>query len=200
MSRFASLACSCLFVFVASPAALTAQEAEYESPDAAKMIKMAMSAAPASIAGHATITDTDGNVLRDGTNGWTCVTTEDPMCLDEQFAGFIHAYMNKETPSVTETGFGYMLNCCTEGGSNVDPFAEAATDDNEWLEAGGPHLMVVVATADALAGLPTHPKEGGPWVMWRDTPYAHIMVPLGKHGPMHERMHEGMHEKDMGCQ
>ena len=52
--------------------------------------------------------------------------------------------------------------------------------------------MMVVATADALAGLPTHPKQGGPWVMWRDTPYAHIMVPLGKHGRMHE--------KEMGCQ
>ncbi len=196
MSRFARLACSCLFVVAALPAALTAQEAEYESPDAAKMIKMAMSAAPASIADHATIKDTDGNVLREGTNGWTCLTTPDPMCVDEQFGGFIKALMNKETPSVTETGFGYMLKCCTEGGSNVDPFAEEATDDNEWLEGGGPHLMVVVATADALAGLPTHPKEGGPWVMYRDTPYAHIMVPLGKDGPMHE----GMHEKEMGCQ
>ena len=25
--------------------------------------------------------------------------------------------------------------------------------------------------------LPTDPHSGGPWVMWRGTPYAHLMVP-----------------------
>ena len=33
-------------------------------------------------------------------------------------------------------------------------------------------------------GLSTDPKNGGPWVMWKGTPYAHIMAPVtnGKTG------------------
>jgi hypothetical protein len=29
-----------------------------------------------------------------------------------------------------------------------------------------------------LEGITDDPSQGGPWVMWRDTPYAHIMVPV----------------------
>jgi hypothetical protein len=29
-----------------------------------------------------------------------------------------------------------------------------------------------------LASLPTDPNNGGPWVMWKGTKYAHIMVPV----------------------
>ena len=86
--------------------------------------------------------------------------------------------MGKTEPTFTRTGFGYMLAGDSQGGSNTDPFATEATADNEWLPPGGPHIMVVVPDAGALEGLPTHPDEGGPWVMWRDTPYAHIMVPV----------------------
>ena len=147
---------------------------------AANQIENAESAAPASITAAATITDMEGNVLREGTNGWTCMPGEQPMCLDEQWVAWIEAYVNEVEPNVTGTGFGYMLNCCTsEGESNVDPFATEATEDNEWLTDGGPHIMVVTTGAAALEGLPAHPDSGGPWVMWRDTPYAHIMIPLG---------------------
>jgi len=36
-------------------------------------------------------------------------------------------------------------------------------------------LMLVAVTAVAQAK--TKRTEGGPWVMWKGTPYAHIMVP-----------------------
>jgi hypothetical protein len=26
--------------------------------------------------------------------------------------------------------------------------------------------------------LPTDSKNGGPWVMWAGTPYAHLMIPI----------------------
>ena len=29
-----------------------------------------------------------------------------------------------------------------------------------------------------LAGITTDHRNGGPWVMWPDTPYAHIMIPV----------------------
>jgi hypothetical protein len=33
-----------------------------------------------------------------------------------------------------------------------------------------------------LEGIPTDPSGGGPYVMWGDTPYAHIMVPVALEG------------------
>jgi len=29
-----------------------------------------------------------------------------------------------------------------------------------------------------LDAFSTDPKNGGPWVMWKGTPYAHLMVPV----------------------
>jgi len=29
----------------------------------------------------------------------------------------------------------------------------------------------------------TDPDNGGPWVMWPDTPYEHIMVPIDSYPP-----------------
>lgn len=63
--------------------------------------------------------------------------------------------------------------------SNVDPYAEGPTEDNEWLDEGVPHVMMIVPDPAMLEGLPTHPR-GGPWVMWRGTPYVHVMIPAPK--------------------
>jgi hypothetical protein len=144
-----------------------------------KQIKKAMSAAPLSISADATIMDAEGNVLKEGSNGWTCMVAGfGPACLDAPWMNWVEAYMGKTEPTITRTGFGYMLQGGAEGGSNTDPFATEATADNEWLPPGGPHIMIVVPDAAVLEGLPTHPDDGGPWVMYRDTPYAHIMVPI----------------------
>lgn len=32
----------------------------------------------------------------------------------------------------------------------------------------------------ALDALPTDPYGGGPYVMWKGTPYAHVMIPVEK--------------------
>jgi hypothetical protein len=37
--------------------------------------------------------------------------------------------------------------------------------------------MILPTDASQLEALPTDPKTGGPWVMWKGTKYAHIMVP-----------------------
>ncbi len=39
--------------------------------------------------------------------------------------------------------------------------------------------MIIVPDVEMLAGLPTDPHSGGPWVMYKGTPYAHIMIPVG---------------------
>lgn len=37
--------------------------------------------------------------------------------------------------------------------------------------------MIVLPDHRLLEGLPPDPKSGDPFVMWKGTPYAHIMVP-----------------------
>ena len=148
-------------------------------------VTMALSAAPVSIADSATVMDWDQTVLRQGTNDWTCLpdspdtTALDPMCLDEPSMDWLRAYLSKTSPSVARMGFGYML-AGDAGASNTDPFATAQAPDNEWV-FGSPHIMIVVPDPAALSGVPTAPS-GGPWVMWRDTPFVHLMIPVADPG------------------
>ncbi len=141
-----------------------------------------MSSAPASVAADATIIDWDNNVLRVGTNDWTCFPDapnsdeNDPMCIDEPWLKWLDAWVSKTEPVIDRMGFGYML----AGGvaaSNVDPFAEGPTPDNEWRE-GVPHVMIVVPDTTWLRGIPTDDKRGGPFVRWQGSPYVHIVAPL----------------------
>jgi hypothetical protein len=80
------------------------------------------------------------------------------------------------------SGFGlaYMLAGDPSGGgaSNIDPFATAATADNQWV-VEGPHVMILVPDPAMLESMSTDPDSGGPYVMWKGTPYAHIMMPTG---------------------
>jgi CheY-like chemotaxis protein len=95
----------------------------------------------------------------------------------DQWLEFVDAWVERREPNITRMGFGYML-VGDAPASNIDPFAEGPTADNEWMEHGVPHVMIVVPNLEQLRGLPTDFNDGGPWVMYRDTPYAHIMVPL----------------------
>jgi hypothetical protein len=153
-----------------------------------KKIKNAESAAPHSVAAKATIMDWPAKeggesvTLRKGTNGWTCFPDmpstkgNDPMCLDAQWMEWADAWMHKRDPKITGLGIGYMLQENAEE-SNTDPFATKATADNEWMK-GVPHVMLLVPDAKMLDGMPVHPDQGGPWVMWRNTPYVHVMAPM----------------------
>lgn len=148
----------------------------------AQLIANALSAATPAIASHATVMGHDGRELRRGSNGWVCmpdmpdVPNNTPMCLDAPWREMIDAWMHKRTPSVTRMGFGYMLQGDLPV-SNVDPFATAPTTTNQWIQAGAPHIMVIVPDERLLENVSTDPKNGGPFVMWKGTPYAHIMLP-----------------------
>ncbi len=177
---------SAAVLLVLFPTLASAQEEmarEEPATDQHEIIKDALSAAPAAIAGEATVTDWEGNVLRVGTNDYTCLPDDpdrpgnSPMCLDEAWTAFADALMNEEDPPVPESmAFGYMLQGDFPT-SNVDPYAEGPTEDNEWIEDSGPHIMVLVPDVAMLDGISTDPDNGGPYVMWRDTPYVHLMIP-----------------------
>ena len=152
-------------------------------------IQRAMHAAPASITSTATVVDWPSQpggempVLREGTSEWTCITDNpatsepDPMCMDRSGMEWVTAYMNQREPQITSVGTVYVL----QGGapmSNTDPFATGPTPDNEWMDPVVPHIGIIVPDASALEGVSTDPDNGGTWVMFRDTPYAHMMVPM----------------------
>jgi hypothetical protein len=155
-----------------------------QAQDADALIADALLAAPPSIQGTATVKDWEGNILREGTNEYTCYPTPPqlegtaPMCLDEPWSVWAGAWMSEGEFEINTVGVAYML-AGDEGASNIDPYAEGPTDDNEWV-VEGPHLMIILPDASALDGLPTDPENGGPYVMWKGTPYAHIMVPVAE--------------------
>jgi hypothetical protein len=172
-------------VILLGPATALAQG----QPTPAEPIAYAESAGIPEIAANATILDAEGGVLREGTNGWTCMAMPGaPMCVDRQWMSWLDAYINqRETVEVTAVGLAYMLRG-DEGASNIHPFAEGPTPDNEWVVTG-PHLMIIVPDPAMLAGIPTDPSGGGPYVMWRDTPFVHVMIPLER-GAVH--LHDGV--------
>jgi hypothetical protein len=150
-------------------------------------IHSAMSAAPASISAAATIRDWEGNELRSGTNGWTCLPDRsdtpgnDPWCVTGAWLNLLEAYVNKTEPTYMEIGFAYMLQGDTPV-SNSDPYASEPTGPEDWVTDLGPHLMMLVPDRGMLEGISTDHLNGGPWIMWPGTPYSHIMIPLESRG------------------
>ena len=142
-------------------------------------IKLATSAGPADISRNAAVVEPgekgEMKQLRAGTNGWVCMAEPEAMCLDKEWQGWADAWMNKKDPQIKGVGVGYMLKG-DRGTSNTDPFATGPTPTNQWV-VSPPHVMVLTPDASQLNALPTDPHSGGPWVMWKGTKYAHIMVP-----------------------
>lgn len=100
------------------------------------------------------------------------------MCLDKTWTAWADAWANRKPFKANHVGIGYML-VGDAGLSNVDPYAEGRTSNNQWV-VEGPHTMVIVPDPAQLEGLSTDPNNGGAYVMWKGTPYVHVMVPLGK--------------------
>jgi hypothetical protein len=172
-----------LFVvpLIASSALADTAQAK-SSPQA--MIADAIKAGPRSVTEKATVKDLKGHVLRQGSNGWTCYPGTklnkglDSMCLDAVWEKWMQAYMSKSTFHTDQSGVAYML-AGDSGASNTDPFATVSTEDNQWVVEGA-HVMVLVPDAKTLNAISTDPKNGAAYVMWKGTPYAHIMIPVAK--------------------
>ena len=161
-------------------ALLTAAANGQAAQSNADKIARAQSAAPAAVSKNATVVDLDGTVLKEGSNGWVCMPgvrpgDDHPMCNDAVWSKLMQAPGAGKDFSTDRIGISYML----QGDMNVSNSNPAATDPDNgdvWVQEG-PHIMVVVPRA-MLQGMSDDPYNGGPYVMWRDTPYAHIMVPV----------------------
>lgn len=144
-------------------------------------IAHARTAAPASVSANATIV-VDGKVVVEGSNGWTCMPDTMPsdgaaMCNDAMWMKMMGAMGSKGDFVPDRVGIAYMLQGDVGAGvSNSDPFHPDHKNADDYVETG-PHLMIIVPKA-LLKGMTDDPSVGGPYVMWGDTPYAHIMVPV----------------------
>lgn len=171
---------SVVFAFLAINS--VAAHADNEESTEAK-IKRAMSAAPADISGGAKIVDMDGTLLRDGSNGWTCMPgiglipgDMHPMCNDAVWSAWMKAAAAGQPFSTDIIGVSYMLMGDAMV-SNDNPGATDLNDGGTWVQEG-PHLMLLMPSTDLIKGMSRDPYAGGPYVMWDGTPLVHVMVPL----------------------
>lgn len=153
-----------------------------------KLIKSAMSAAPAKLAKGATImtVEADGKMrtLRQGANGFTCMPDNpetpgpDPMCMDKNSMEWVGAWIAHKTPPAGKVGLMYMLTGGTDA-SNTDPYAAKPDASNHWIKTG-PHMMIVGGDASFYDAYPkgVDPDTAAPYVMWAGTPYQHLMAPV----------------------
>ena len=172
--------CAALAFCVASGSVVIAEE----STEA--QIARAESAAPLSVSGDATIMALDGTVLRKGSNGWTCLPggapgDDHPICNDDVWTAFVKALAEKAEFKTDRIGISYMLQGDMRV-SNEDPYDTKEDPGEVWVQ-DGPHLMIIVPDSAMLEGISNDPGTGGPYVMWKDTPYAHIMVPIAPREP-----------------
>lgn len=145
-------------------------------------IAYAQSAAPSYISDDASVI-VDGEVVKEGTNGWTCMPDtfpgdKAPMCNDGVWMKMLGAFGSQAEFTPEAIGISYMLQGEPEGSgvSNSDPYHSDPMSAHDYVETG-PHLMIVVPK-ELLEGITDDPGQGGPYVMWKDTPYAHVMIPV----------------------
>jgi hypothetical protein len=168
------LAVTCLIVGVGGLAHAQKMTEPVSNDD---YMKRVMQAAPPQVVSDATVVRMQNDTmqtLKKGTNEWTCMFQNGvPMCLDPNAMEWAHAWMT-HGPATDKTGFIYT------GASNTDPWATAKTADNHWIQTGS-HVMIVGAAAKTMAAgyqKTADPDPSKPYVMWPDSPYGHLMIPV----------------------
>ena len=145
-------------------------------------IANALSAGPNDVTAGAKVIDGEGNVLREGSNGWTCIPETPgmgPMCNDETWMAALGAMQAGEAFPSGKFGVSYILagEGNAPGVSNLDPAATEPTEDNMWIK-DGPHMMIILPDPAMYADM-SNDVDDPVYVMFKGTPFAHLMVRLG---------------------
>ncbi|MDF2447281.1 MAG: hypothetical protein K0S46_2517 [Moraxellaceae bacterium] len=153
-------------------------------------ISNAMSAAPPAVSANATImefpasADAQSITLRGGNNGWTCFPDNpatpgnDPACFDRQWMAWLDGVLNQRAPVITGPGVAYMLQGGSQASSS-DPFATQPAAGQTWMTVPPAILLLSPQRWDTTL----YPTEmgltaGGPWIMFANTPWEHLVVPV----------------------
>lgn len=154
-------------------------------------------AAPAFLGADATVIGTDGSVLREGGNGWTCLAANPrpvpeggwpsahaamPICADSEGMRWIQAFVAGEDPKKTMTRdtFAWMLHG-DMGEDNNKPLVlnkSDSKDPSQWIESG-PHLMLLPKDSATIQKFSTDFTKGEAYLMFPKSPYSHLMIPSG---------------------
>jgi len=145
---------------------------------------LALSAAPPRIAKGAGVMvyGVDGKLteVRKSTNGFTCIPTvmnlpkPDPMCMDAASHQWLTDIMsNAPKPTNTVPGIAYMAR----GGSHFEKAGKVVmSGEGATVVKEPPHWMVMWPFDPAASQLPVVPNSSGVYIMFQDSPYAHLMI------------------------
>jgi hypothetical protein len=150
-------------------------------------------AAPSFIGERATVLDQNNDVLRQGSNGWTCMPGNArpmpktgwpdahqamPICADKEALKWMQAYLSETTPNLNHDGFMWMLHGDV-GEDNTTPMVMSEADSHvgHWIESG-PHLMLMPKNPQSIAGHTSDFRIGSPYLMFPGSQYAHLMIPV----------------------
>lgn len=187
MTRLAALSLVMVGTLMIPTAALAKKGStvkEVKSMSEKDQTALALSAAPAHIAKEAgvMIYGADGKLTeaRKSSNGFTCIPTvmnlpePDPICMDAASHQWMNDMMsNAPKPSNTIPGVAYMAR----GGSHYEKHGKVVmSGEGAKVVKEPPHWMIMWPFDAATSKLPTAPNPSGVYIMFEDSPYAHLMV------------------------
>jgi len=117
-----------------------------------------------------------GRVLRQGTNGWTCMPDvpgrpqHNPMCVDEAMMKWFMATLAGKKPNIDRVGLSYMLMGDVRQGQGAT-LEQDPSQVKEWFYIG-PHIMVVLpdSAKDALRGINQDLSNNQPYTTLYSSP------------------------------
>ena len=180
------------FTFLIAPFCLLADDHKAQGNSIDWEIEAYTTSAPDFIGNFATVISASGEVLREGSNGWTCLpfiampkmgfktkNEAAPACADQNAMAWANAYLSQTEPQLENDGWIWMLHGDT-GVDNFRPYSEGDeknTDPKEWIYSG-PHMMLMPKDPNSLGSQTTDFTTGAPYVMMKGTPYVHLMIPV----------------------
>ena len=180
------------FTFLIAPFCLLADDHKAQGNSIDWEIEAYTTSAPNFIGNFATVISASGEVLREGSNGWTCLpfiampkmgfktkNEAAPACADQNAMAWANAYLSQTEPKLENDGWIWMLHGDT-GVDNFRPYSEGDeknTDPKDWIYSGA-HLMLMPKDPNSLGSQTTDFTTGAPYVMMKGTPYVHLMIPV----------------------
>ena len=180
------------FTFLIAPFCLLADDHKAQGNSIDWEIEAYTTSAPDFIGNFATVISASGEVLREGSNGWTCLpfiampkmgfktkNEAAPACADQNAMAWANAYLSQTEPKLENDGWIWMLHGDT-GVDNFRPYSEGDeknTDPKDWIYSGA-HLMLMPKDPNSLGSQTTDFTIGAPYVMMKGTPYVHLMIPV----------------------
>ena len=180
------------FTFLIAPFCLLADDHKAQGNSIDWEVEAYTTSAPDFIGNFATVISASGEVLREGSNGWTCLpfiampkmgfktkNEAAPACADQNAMAWANAYLSQTEPKLENDGWIWMLHGDT-GVDNFRPYSEGDeknTDPKDWIYSGA-HLMLMPKDPNSLGSQTTDFTTGAPYVMMKGTPYVHLMIPV----------------------